>query len=57
MGDEILKYYSEECPNCESWDVRIMAEEWDSDTEGYDIEVYCRSCGFEWMDYIDEVGS
>jgi hypothetical protein len=50
---EVLKYYADECPNCDSWDVRIKSEKFIDDENSWDIIVYCRDCGFEWDDYVE----
>lgn len=52
---DVLRFYADNCPNCDSWNVRIVSEEPNKTDQGWDVVVYCRECGFEWNDFIEDV--
>ena len=46
--------YTEVCPECEGWDIRITeTKDAEKDNE-LEILVKCHECGFEWVDFMDK---
>lgn len=51
MNSSDLKYI-DNCPECESWNIRVLGNIITKDNESK-LEIKCQDCGAGWLDYVE----